>query len=280
MNEKKIWFITGASKGLGLTLVKKLLADGFQVAATSRNLPALIQEISNKSEDFLPLEVDIVNEASVKNAVDKTLEHFGKIDVLVNNAGYGQFGTLEELSDREARLNFDVNVFGVLNVVRSVMSHFRTQSSGHFFNISSIGGYTAGFPGAGIYCATKFAVAALTESLAAEAKAFGVKATIVYPGYFRTDFLSQDSIGVPENPIAEYEEARKLVNFHQNQMNGNQQGDPEKLATVLIQMSKEENPALHLFLGQDAYDAAYAKIEEVKTDLEHWKKETISTSFD
>jgi NAD(P)-dependent dehydrogenase (short-subunit alcohol dehydrogenase family) len=280
MNEKKIWFITGASKGLGLTLVKKLLAEGFQVAATSRNLPALIQEMGEKSEDFLPLEVDIVNEESVKNAVDKTLQHFGKIDVLVNNAGYGQFGTLEELSDREARLNFDVNVFGVLNVIRNVMSHFRTQSAGHFFNISSIGGYTAGFPGAGIYCATKFAVAALTESLAAEAKAFGVKATIVYPGYFRTDFLSQDSIGVPKNPIAEYEEARKLVDFHQNQMNGNQQGDPEKLATVLIQMSKEENPALHLFLGQDAYDAAYAKIEEVKADLEHWKKETISTSFE
>lgn len=280
MKDKKIWFITGASKGLGLTLVKKLLADGFQVAATSRNEQALIQEIGEKSEDFLPLEVDIVNEESVKNAIDKTLEHFGKIDVLVNNAGYGQFGTLEELSDREARANFDVNVFGVLNVVRHVMSHFRTQSSGHIFNISSIGGYTAGFPGAGIYCATKFAVAALTESLAAEAKAFGVKATIVYPGYFRTDFLSKDSIGVPENPLAEYEEARTMVDFHQNQMNGNQQGDPEKLATVLIEMSKEENPALHLFLGQDAYDAAYSKIEEVKTDLEHWKKETISTSFD
>jgi NAD(P)-dependent dehydrogenase (short-subunit alcohol dehydrogenase family) len=280
MNDKKIWFITGASKGLGLTLVKKLLANGFQVAVTSRNLPALIQEIGNKSEDFLPLEVDIVNEESVKNAVDKTLQHFGKIDVLVNNAGYGQIGTLEELSNDEVRKNYDVNVFGLLNVIRYAMPHFRAAKSGHIFNIASIGGYTAGFAGWGIYCSTKFAVAGLTEALAAETKAFGVKVTLVYPGYFRTEFLSKESVMTPEKPILEYEEARQIQTIHQNEINGNQQGDPEKLATVLIQMSNEKNPALHLFLGQDAYDAAYSKIEEVKTNLEHWKKETISTSFD
>lgn len=183
MNEKKVWFVTGASKGLGLTLAKKLLEEGFRVAATSRSAEALIKAVGDKSNDFLPLEMDLLNEKSVSDAVRKTLDAFGEINVVVNNAGYGQFGTLEELSDEEARQNFDVNVFGVLNVIRSVMPHLRTKRSGHIFNVSSIGGYTANFPGCGIYCATKFAVAALTESLAAESKTFGVKATVVYPGY-------------------------------------------------------------------------------------------------
>ena len=224
--------------------------------------------------------MDLLDEQSVRNAVQKTLDSLGAIDVVVNNAGYGQLGTLEELSDKEVRANFDVNVFGVLNVIRRAMTHFRFQGAGHFFNISSIGGYTANFPGAGIYCATKFAVAALTESLAAEAKAFGVTATIVYPGYFRTDFLSESSIGVPENPLAEYEEARKSVDFHQNQMNGNQTGDPVKAAAALIKIADEANPPLHLFLGTDAYNVANAKITEVQKDLENWKSLTISTDFE
>jgi NAD(P)-dependent dehydrogenase (short-subunit alcohol dehydrogenase family) len=280
MNSKKVWFVTGASKGLGLTLVKRLLDENFRVAATSRSAKALIEAVGGQTDNFLPLEMDLLNEQSVSEAIQKTTDAFGEINVVVNNAGYGQFGTLEELSDREARANFDVNVFGVLNVVRSTMPHFRAQGSGHFFNISSIGGYTANFPGAGIYCATKFAVAALTESLAAEAKSFGVTATVVYPGYFRTDFLSENSIGLPENPITEYEEARKSVDFHQNQMNGKQAGDPVKAAAALIKIAGEAKPPLHLFLGTDAYDGANAKIGEVQKELESWKSLTISTDFE
>ncbi len=280
MNSKKVWFVTGASKGLGLTLVNRLLDKGFRVAATSRSVEALIEAVGEKSDNFLPLETDLLNEQSVSEAIQKTTDVFGEINVVVNNAGYGQFGTLEELSDREARANFDVNVFGVLNVVRSAMPHFRAQGAGHFFNVSSIGGYTANFPGAGIYCATKFAVAALTESLAAEAKAFGIRATIVYPGYFRTEFLSSGSIGVPENPIAEYEAARESLDFHQNQMNGNQAGDPDKAAAALIKIANEANPPLHLFLGSDAYNGANTKIGEVQKDLENWKSTTISTDFE
>jgi NAD(P)-dependent dehydrogenase (short-subunit alcohol dehydrogenase family) len=280
MNSKKVWFVTGASKGLGLTLVKRLLDENFRVAATSRSAKALIEAVGGQTDNFLPLKMDLLNEQSVSEAIQKTTDAFGEINVVVNNAGYGQFGTLEELSDREARANFDVNVFGVLNVVRSTMPHFRAQGSGHFFNISSIGGYTANFPGAGIYCATKFAVAALTESLAAEAKSFGVTATVVYPGYFRTDFLSENSIGLPENPITEYEEARKSVDFHQNQMNGKQAGDPVKAAAALIKIAGEANPPLHLFLGTDAYNGANAKIGEVQKELESWKSLTISTDFE
>lgn len=279
METKKVWFVTGASKGLGLILVQKLLAQGYNVAATSRDINSLIKEVSAPSDQFLPLEMDLVTESSVKDAVAKTISHFKTIDVVVNNAGYGQIGTLEELSDEESRRNFDVNVFGLLNVIRNTMPHFRANRSGHFFNISSIGGYHGGFPGWGIYCSTKFAVSGLTEGLRAEAKAFGVKVTLVYPGYFRTSFLSADSMGLPKNPIADYEEARQSVLAHQNEINGNQPGDPEKAVEALIKISQEQNPPLHLFLGEDAYNMANDKIEEVEADLEAWKTMTIATNF-
>jgi NAD(P)-dependent dehydrogenase (short-subunit alcohol dehydrogenase family) len=278
--KNNVWFVTGASKGLGLTLVKTLLLEGYRVAATSRNSKMLTTEIENQNERFLPLELDITNSQSVEEAVSKTMKHFGEINVVVNNAGYGQIGTLEELSDEEAKENFDVNVFGLLNVIRSVMPKFRKQKSGHFFNITSIGGFTGNYAGWGIYCATKFAVSGLTEALEAEGKQFGIKTTLVYPGYFKTNFLSNSSIKTPKSPIMDYTSARQSESFHQNEMDGNQQGDPQKAVNVMIGMSKEDNPALHLFLGQDAYDGAYIKIEAVKADLEKWKSETLSTSFD
>ena len=280
MKNEKVWFVTGTSKGLGLILAKKLLGKGYRVAATSRNAEALIEAVGEKSENFLPLEMDLLNEQSVSEAIKKTVDAFGEINVVVNNAGYGQTGTLEELSDREVRQNFDVNVFGVLNVIRSVMPVLRAQRSGQIFNISSIGGYTANFAGWGSYCATKFAVAALTESLAAEAKTFGIKATVVYPGYFRTDFLSKDSIGLPKNPIAEYSDARQSIALHENEINGNQPGDPEKAANVLIKVAADANPPLHLFLGTDAYNAAEAKTSAVQKDMEDWRELATSTDFE
>jgi NAD(P)-dependent dehydrogenase (short-subunit alcohol dehydrogenase family) len=276
MDTQKVWFVTGASKGLGLSLVKTLLQEGYKVAATSRKLSDLTQEIGSASETFLPLQVDLVNEQSVANAIAETIEKLGTIDVVVNNAGYGQLGTLEELSDAEARQNFDVNVFGSLNVIRSVMPHFRNQKSGQIFNISSVGGFTGNFPGWGIYCATKFAVAGFTESLSAEAKAFGISATVVYPGYFRTNFLSKESLNTPINEIAAYQEARELQALHENQIKGNQPGDPEKAASVLIEIVKNGNPPLHLFLGQDSYDMAKSKIVAIQNDLT--ANETLATS--
>jgi NAD(P)-dependent dehydrogenase (short-subunit alcohol dehydrogenase family) len=277
---KKVWFVTGASKGLGLSLVQTLLKNGFQVAATSRDEKALIEAVGEESENFLPLEMDLLSEQSVQDSIGKTIESFGKIDTIVNNAGYGQIGTLEELSDTESRKNFDVNVFGVLNVIRAAMPHLRAQNSGHIFNISSIGGYAANFPGWGIYCATKFAVAALTQGLSAEAKEFGINATVVYPGTFRTNFLANGSIGEPENPIADYTEARKSQNLFVNDINGNQLGSPEKAAEVLIEISASENPPLHLFLGSDAFNVANATISEVQKDLENWKEISISTDLE
>jgi len=280
MENKKVWFITGASKGLGLTLVKQLLEQGYRVAATSRSEDELNQAVGEAGqESFLALAVNLKSEQSIAEAIEKTISQFGKIDVVVNNAGYGLTGSLEELTDEEARDNFDINVFGSLNVIRQVMPHLRAQQSGHIFNISSIGGFTGNFPGFGIYCATKFAVQGFTESLAAEVKPFHVHATVVYPGYFRTSFLTSGSLNIPKHQIKEYQSVREMQDAHQQQINGNQPGDPEKAAAVLIKMARTENPPLHLFLGQDAYDMAQQKIAAVEEALETWKAETVSTGF-
>jgi NADP-dependent 3-hydroxy acid dehydrogenase YdfG len=154
METKKVWFVTGASKGLGLALVKKLLENNYRVVATSRSSQSLIKEIGEASDSFLPLEVSLTDNENVKSAIAKSVDYFGQIDVIVNNAGYGQLGTLEELSDEETRANFDINVFGTLNVIRNAMPYLRQQKSGHIFNISSIGGYSGNFPGWGVYCST------------------------------------------------------------------------------------------------------------------------------
>jgi NAD(P)-dependent dehydrogenase (short-subunit alcohol dehydrogenase family) len=277
---KKVWFVTGASKGLGLVLVQKLLQQGYAVAATSRNQKELADAVGNTTASFLPLEVNLTDENSVRQAIDTTIRTLGGLDVVVNNAGYGLSGSVEELTDREARDNFEVNVFGSLNVVRQAMPFLRQQNSGHILNISSIGGFFGSFPGWGIYCATKFAVEGFSESLATEAKAFGIHVTIVEPGYFRTSFLTAGSMGVSQNQIDAYKEVRESQHHHQHVLNGNQQGDPEKAALAIIQITTEPNPPVHLFLGQDAYDMANAKLSAIHEELERWKELTVSTGFD
>lgn len=278
MDTNKVWFVTGASKGLGLSLVKRLLNEGYKVAATSRTIEGLEKEVGT-SANFLPLEVDVVDEKSVSNAIAKTLETFDGIDVVVNNAGYGQLGTLEELSDKEASQNFGANVFGVLNVIRNVMPHFRSKKSGHIINISSIAGFLGTFPGWGIYNATKFAVAGLTEALSAETKSLGVNATIVYPGYFRTNFLLKGSLRLAENPIGDYKEARELERVHLEDIPGNQVGDPEKAALALIQLAERGNPPLHFFMGSDSFDLANNKIQILQEELAANEALSKSTDF-
>lgn len=277
MGTKKVWFVTGASKGLGLSLVKRLLDEGYKVVATSRTVGSLEKEVST-SANFLPLEVTITDEKSVSHAIAKAVETFGGIDVVVNNAGYGQLGTLEELSDKEARENFDINVFGLLNVIRNVMPHFRSKKSGHIINISSIAGFLGAFPGWGIYNATKFAVAGLTEAFSAEVKSLGVKATIVYPGYFKTNFLLKGSLHFAENQLADYKEARELDRAHLEDIPGNQPGDPEKAALAFIQLAEMKNPPLHFFMGSDSYGMAKQKLEILQKELD--VNETISLSTD
>lgn len=278
MSTKKTWFVTGASKGFGLILVKQLLAKGELVAATTRKKADLVKHFP-ESDSFLALEVDLVNEQNVKTAIERTVSKFGKIDIIVINAGYGLFGTMEELSDQEARQNFDVNVFGSLNVIRQALPYLRKQQSGHIFNISSIGGYVGDFPAFGIYCATKFAMIGFTEGLAIEVKPFGINVTAVLPGYFRTNFLNSDSLAIPKAPIAEYQNAREVQDLHQNQINNNQPGDPEKGVAAIIKMAEEANPTSHLFLGSDAFGLAKSKAENMVKNLEAWKALSVGTDF-
>ena len=279
MTANNIWFVTGASKGLGLTLVRHLLAHGYTVAATSRNLQELQQAVPPKEGRFLPLHMDLGNEDSVRQAIETTISTLGGLHVVVNNAGFGQVGALEELSDAEARRNFDVNVFGLLHVLRHATPHLRQQSAGRVFNISSVGGFTGNFPGWGIYCATKFAVAGLTESYAAEVQEFGVQASVVYPGYFRTDFLTSGSLGTPQQPLAAYQAVRDSQEAHEQQINGNQPGDPEKAAAALLQLSETEHQPLHIFLGADAYDMAGQKIALVQQQMQQWQELSTSTGL-
>ncbi|WP_210516133.1 SDR family NAD(P)-dependent oxidoreductase [Hymenobacter terricola] len=279
-SSKKTWFVTGASKGLGLLLVQQLLEQGYAVAATSRNADDLRRAVGTGTpETFLPLQVDLANEASVGRAIQATVAAFGRIDVVVNNAGYGLIGSLEELTDDETRQNFDINVFGLLNVLRQATPQLRAQQAGRVFNISSIGGFSGNFSGFGVYCATKFAVAGLTESYAAEVARFGIRATVVYPGYFRTEFLSAGSVSTPQQPIDAYQEVRDTQAAHEQEINGQQPGDPAKAVALLIEISAVEQPPLSLFLGPDAYQVAGQKIAAVQQDMEQWKVQATATDF-
>jgi NAD(P)-dependent dehydrogenase (short-subunit alcohol dehydrogenase family) len=277
--ESKVWFVTGASKGLGLSLVKKLLNEGYRVAATSRNSSELQKAVGESRDEFLPLTMTLTDEESVGQALQKTVSTFGRVDVIVNNAGYGLLGALEELSDTETRQNFEVNVFGSINVIRKALPYLRAQRSGHIFNLASIGGFTGAFPGFSIYCATKFAVHGFSESLAEEVKPFGINVTVVSPGYFRTNFLEDSSVGVAASPISEYQTVRESQDVHQNSYNGNQNGDPDKAAAVMIALAEQEQPPVQLFLGQDAYDLAHAKIASVQQDMDKMKELATSTGF-
>jgi len=279
MNTNKVWYVTGASKGLGLALVKQLLAAGYRVAATSRNAAAFQEMLTADAATFLPLSLDLSDEASVQSTIKATVAHFGRIDVVVNNAGYGLVGALEELSDAEGRANFEVNVFGTLNVIRKALPYLRAQGTGHIFNLSSIGGYSGGFPGFGIYCATKFAVHGLTESLAAEVKPFGIHATLVMPGYFRTNFLNEGSLSTPAQAMSEYQNVREVQAAHQHEINAHQPGDPDKAAAVLIAVSEQAAPPVHLFLGADAYALAAQKITLVQADMESLRSLATATGF-
>ncbi|MFF5381260.1 SDR family NAD(P)-dependent oxidoreductase [Pedobacter suwonensis] len=275
---KKVWFITGASKGLGLSLVHQLLKAGQSVAATSRNISELIKAVNNDTEKFLPLAINLAEEKSVEEAIKATIAKFERVDVVINNAGYGIGGSIEELTDAETRNSFDVNVFGTINVIRAVSPYLRTQRAGHIINIASIAGI-AGATGWAIYSAAKAAVIALSEVSADDLKEFGIKVTVVAPGAFRTSFLTPDSLILATNPIAEYEEVRAI---HQKylKMDGQQIGDPEKAAAAMISLASMPNPPVHLLLGKDAFQRANSKIDALTKEFNDWKAITISTDFD
>lgn len=270
----KVWFITGASNGFGLALVKQLLGLGHQVAATSRN-KSNIEEKTGKSPNLLALTVDITSDHEVKSAIEETVKTFGKIDVAVNNAGYMLLGALEEVSAKEFQQSMNVNVFAFQNVIRNVMPYFRKQESGHIFNFASSAGYSAD-AGAGSYNGVKSAVIGFSEALAQEVKPFNVKVTIVSPGLFRTNFLG--AFPVAQNKIEAYG-TQHLVDA-MNQFNGQQPGNPDKLVKIVIDMAGKENAPLHLLMGEDAYERAVNYYKSQLEKLEQLKALSCSTGFE
>lgn len=275
-NQSKVWFVTGGSKGLGLALIKKLLDHGYRVAATSRDA-ALLQKAVNRSENFLPLAVDLADETNVRQAMADTVARFGRIDVVVNNAGYGIGGSLEELTDAEIRQAFDINVFGTINVIRAAMPQLREQRSGHIINISSIAGFDGG-TGWAAYSAAKAAVVGMTEVLALDVKEFGVKATVVMPGGFRTQFMTAQSLVLAGNKMPEYTAVRSC---HQRliSIDGKQTGDPDRAADVFIDLAENPNPPVRLFLGSDAVRRAWEKTETIQENIKEWKITSKSSDY-
>ena len=274
---KKVWLVTGCSKGLGKALVEELIAQGYPVAGTSRSKESLEKSIGVESDLFLPLSMNVKDEADVKNAISLATEKFGRIDVVVNNAGFTHLATIEEMSDADAREEFDINVFGTLNVIRGVLPQMRAQGSGHIFNVSSLGAYNVG-PLSGIYCATKHAVKAISETLAQEVKAFGIHVTDVKPGFMKTEiFESSYKTTAPEgSPYKHlYDENMK---FYMGQ-NGNQAGDPKKAAKLYIKVAEMDTPYESLPMGTDCCDGIRDICEGTVKLMEKMRSVAETTNF-
>jgi len=278
MNTSKVWYVTGASRGLGLTLVKKLLENGYRVAATSRNAYTLSQAagLTDKNR-FLPLAVDLNNPDSIHESLQQTLAAFGRIDVVVNNAGYGMAGTVEEIGDPDIRNIFNINVFATIDVVKAVLPVMRSQKSGYIINIGSVAGF-AGAPGWSVYSATKAAVAAFSEVIALDVKEFGIKVTVAEPSGFRTGFLSQHSLALTTTAIEGYEAVKNTQDRYLSS-DGKQAGDPDRAAEIFIELAENPEPPMHLFLGNDAYIRAAKKLADMSEELEHWKPVTTAADF-
>lgn len=272
---QQVWFITGTSKGMGLHLTKLLLSLGHKVIATSRDTGALIEAIGGTEENLYPIKLDITSDAGVKQAIDDAVEKVGRIDVVVNNAGYCLVGSMEEMTDAEFRATMDVNLFGTVNVIRNVMPYLRKQKSGHIINISSNSGYV-GNGKAASYNAAKFGIIGLTEALKQEVSQFGINVTVVAPGQFRTEFM--DSLAYVKNRVDVYgidEDKKKW-----DQSGGQQLGDPEKLVAILVKIANMQEPPLQLLLGPDTYKSVTTSREKQAAEFEQWKSLTLSTNFD
>jgi NAD(P)-dependent dehydrogenase (short-subunit alcohol dehydrogenase family) len=278
MNTAKVWYVTGASQGLGLSLVKQLLAAGYRVAATSRSASDLQKAAGlNDPSRFLPLKVDLTSADAIRQSIEQTVAAFGTVDVIVNNAGYGMEGTVEELDEKSMRAIFEINVFATINVTRYVLPYLRRQRSGHIINISSVAGFV-GAPGWAIYSATKAAVIAFSEVLALDLQELGIKVTTVGPSGFRTGFLTKDSLVSTESQIADYRAVARTRDRYAA-MNGKQDGDPEKAAALFIQLAENPAPPLHLWLGANAIDRAGEKIESMSQELKKWKDLSVSADY-
>lgn len=272
-----VWFITGCSTGFGRELAKLILGRGWNAVITARNVD-LVKDIAEGYENTaLILPLDVTNKEQVALAVTKAEQIFGKIDVLVNNAGYGYFTSIEEGEDEKIRAQFETNFFGLVNMIQAVLPGMRKQRSGNIINFSSIGGLV-GFTATGFYHATKFAVEGLSESLSKEVAPFGIKVLLVEPGPFRTDWAGRSTSRTPVK-IADYEEGVGKRMNASLQGSGKQAGDPVRGCEAIIKAVEDGMPHLRLLLGKMAYNLANEKLEAMKNNFVTWKELSLSADF-
>jgi NAD(P)-dependent dehydrogenase (short-subunit alcohol dehydrogenase family) len=276
-NIMRVWFITGASRGFGALIAEAALAAGDSVVATARD-PSTVTARLGSHERLLATRLDVTSEAEAHEAAGQAVKKFGRIDILVNNAGYGLLGAIEEASAAETTKLFGTNVFGLLGVTRAVLPHMRRQRAGHIINISSVGGYT-GYPGWGVYGATKFAVEGISEALAGEVAPLGIHVTVVEPGFFRTDFLDESSLARTAQHIEDYSETVGKTRTHAADVNHGQRGDPRKLAQAFIKLVNAKTPPLRLPLGSDTVERIEAKNAHVAQELAAWRQVSTSTDW-
>ncbi|MFE0581085.1 oxidoreductase [Streptomyces sp. NPDC058874] len=273
-----VWFVTGASRGLGAEITREALERGHSVIATARNASAVLAAYPDKPGGLLAVNADVTEPEQLAAAVRAGLAEFGRIDVVVNNAGYGLVGAIEETSDKAARDLFDVNVFGLLNTVRATLPTLRSQRSGHVVNIGSVGGFATA-AAVGLYGASKFALEGISEALHGELAPLGVHVTIVEPGGFRTDFLGRSSLQVEPAAIADYAAAAGPVREALARNDGLQQGDPKKAAKAIVDVTEAPRPPLRLQLGADAVERVEAKLDLVRRELGQWRHVALSTAI-
>lgn len=273
----RTWLITGASRGFGTLIAEQALRAGDAVIATARN-PQDITDRLGDHPNLLAVRLDVTREEEAHQAVAAGIKRFGRIDVLINNAGFGVLGAVEETSASETERLFATNVFGLLNVTRAVLPHMRAQRSGRVINISSIGGYQA-YVGWGVYGSTKFAVEGISEALHQELAPLGIHATVVEPGFFRTDFLDEQSLIKTALVLPDYDETVGKMRTFAEAANHAQPGDPLKFAEAMLALVNAPNPPQRLALGSDTVARIEAKNRLVAQELAEWNELALSTDF-
>ncbi|MFE0476300.1 SDR family NAD(P)-dependent oxidoreductase [Streptomyces sp. NPDC058947] len=274
-----IWFVTGASRGIGAEIARAARSSGHKVVVAVRD-PQRVPDDLKPSDTVFPVALDVTDNDGIPRAVQAAVDRFGGIDVLVNNAGRGLLGALEEITDAEARSLFDLNVFGLVNVTRAVLPVMRRQGSGKLVHIGSRSGFE-GEPGVSLYSASKFAVAGISEALSAEMAPFGIQSMVVEPGVFRTDFLDSSSLSVAADRIADYDGTPAHVTLDWiGQANHAQLGDPVKGAALIVEVASGRKLPTHLYLGRDTLERLEVKIRQIRDDLEPWREKSAATAHD
>ncbi|MHC2108728.1 oxidoreductase [Methylobacterium sp. CM6246] len=276
-NTQPVWFITGCSTGFGRELAKLVIARGWPAVVTARDRPKVADLAEGAADRVLALSLDVTDPAQITQAVAETTQTFGRIDVLVNNGGYGYQSSVEEGEEDKIRAQFDANVFGLFALTRAVLPVMRAQRSGHVLNVTSVAGFV-GFPASGYYAATKHAVEGFSDALSAEAGPLGIRVTCIEPGPFRTDWAGRSLIQTP-NTIPDYAETAGARLKATSEKSGTQAGDPVRAGEAMIRVTEIDNPPRHLVLGAWGYEAVTTRLKQRIAEIEAWRETSLGADY-